>query len=143
MSRHIGSGICAVLLMAACGGESGPADGQPLTGDALTSACQETCEHMVACAWATDATACAGACSAQSGFFRGSGYADWMACMAAAPCMPQSPGEGCYVSTAAGTDPREVHNDYVAMCQAVPTTCPVITLPADVCDLDQVILFSD
>jgi hypothetical protein len=136
-----------VALLAGCGGgdDGGPTtdDGQPLSPSALSAACQETCAHGVMCAWYTDQTACEANCASQSGFFRGTGYAAWMGCLAQADCAGPNVGEGCYVQAATAAAPRDVHDEYVTSCQGLTDVCPVITLPSNVCDLDNVILFSD
>jgi hypothetical protein len=52
-------------------------------------------------------------------------------------------GEACYLDAAADASARAVHDDYTSKCTAVSTTCPGGTLPTHVCDLDEVVLFSD
>jgi len=139
---HMGKlGIVGVLLLSACGGSAG--DGAPLSpGDAATQ-CADLCAHELSCGWVADEAACTTDCEGQSGLFRGAGYSDWMRCLTEASCDGQNPGEACYVQTAGSLDPRDVHDEYVSRCNAVSETCADITLPANVCDLDQVILFSD
>jgi len=136
---------CLVLAGAAsgCGGSQGGAAGDPLSDDEARTLCEDICDHFVACGWATDLTACIADCRADSGMFRGQGYRDWGECLIAASCDDTSAGEACYVDVVGSLDTRDVHEEYGTRCAALAETCPDVVLPSGVCDLDQVLLFSD
>lgn len=126
----------------ACGSDGGKVpSGDPLSPAQAETVCTDTCAHFVSCGWATDMAACLGDCTQQSGIFRGDGFTAWSACLEAADCSAGLPGEACYVEVVADLDARDIHDEYVAQCTSAQSTCT--GLPSGVCDLDQVIMFSD
>ncbi len=132
-----------IAVAAACGGSSSAPAGDPLPDDQAQALCQDVCDHFVDCGWTTDVATCVAECRADSGMFRGDGYRDWGDCLIAASCDDPNVGEACYVEVAGSIDGRGVHDQYVTDCAAIQETCPDLVLPSGVCDLDQVILFSD
>lgn len=131
------------VLLAACGSDDGgsPDDGRSLPPSEAQAVCADACAHFVSCGWTTDLAACEADCAAQSNLFRGNGYRAWSECLVAADCADSNAGEACYVQVTADLAARSVHDQYVEMCGMAQTTCT--GLPSGVCDLDQVIMFSD
>ena len=132
-------------MLVACGGDSGggSGSGDPLPAPEATTLCQTFCEHAVSCGWLTNGAGCPADCETSSSLFRSDGFRNWLECEVAAACSTPNVGEACYLDAVADTSARPVHDDYTSQCTAVPTACPGVTLPTHVCDLDEVVLFSD
>jgi hypothetical protein len=140
MGRLLGV-LVGCLAGAACGGGAGAGDGTPLPGDEAAALCDDACAHAVSCAWETDAAACTSACTSLAPMFRGDGYREWVECLAAAACTTENAGEACYLDAVGAVATRPDHETYASQCTAAQAQCP--GLPAGVCDIDQVVLFSD